>query len=94
MVAAMEEKYLPKAPQIVAKEVQKAPQKTNVQQQTSAHADPQRVTIQQKPYYSANDIVRALSAIRGEKVAPKQLREAYGWATLADLLGFADKLNE
>ncbi|MGD8500092.1 MAG: hypothetical protein PVJ86_05565, partial [Phycisphaerales bacterium] len=54
-------------------------------------AQPQEQAIAQpKPYCGAADIVRALSAIRADKADSEAVREACGWATLSDLLGFGE----
>jgi hypothetical protein len=81
VIAAMEEEYFPKPAPAVVKQVQKSPGRARPQEHAIA---------QPKPYCGAADIVRALSAIRADKANPEAVREACGWATLSDLLGFGE----
>jgi hypothetical protein len=81
VIAAMEEEYFPEPAPAVAKQVQKSPERAQLQEQ---------LTTQLKPYRGAADIVRALSAIRADRTDPEAVREACGWATLSDLLGFGE----
>jgi hypothetical protein len=85
VIAAMEEEYFPKPAPAVVKQIQKTPERTQLQEQ---------VIAQQKPYCGATDIVRALSAIRADRADPDVVREACGWATLSDLLGFGEPTDK
>jgi hypothetical protein len=38
-------------------------------------------------------VIRTLSAILDDEVDPKAAEEVYGWASMADLMGFAETLN-
>lgn len=79
MVATMEEKYLPEPPEATAPEGSEGARET---------------LVQRKPHHHrTTDMIRALSAVLDDKVDPKAAEEVYGWASMADLMGFAETLN-
>jgi hypothetical protein len=92
-VAAMEKKYFPEPKPQPVKIVGLAsqPQAYTVSSQTQA---PERIVVQQKPYYGATHLVEALAAMSGSKVSPEAYRKALGSAQLLDVLGFSDMLNK
>lgn len=86
-VAVMEARYFPAPQKIVA-------QVPQVNPGTQQSKSPQRVVVQQKPYYGATHLVQALAAMRGSKVSPEAYQRALGGAQLLDVLGFSDLLNK
>ena len=92
-VAAMEKKYFPEPKSVVVQSQQIPPGLTPAKLISPEPQAPERIVVQQKPYYGATHLVEALAAMRGSKVSPEAYKKALGGAQLLDILGFSNMLN-
>lgn len=95
-VSAMERRYFPEPPpqQIIVQAPSQDYAQANIQSQVAQGQGKQEIVIQQKPYYGAQNIVEALGAMRGSKLAPEAYQKALGGAQLLDIMGFGSMINK